>query len=159
VERLLIAAMEVRFTLNKIEGEANGFPFGVELPLGIFLDVLINPKAPSPFALIEALFRSLSRHHNEGREGVGAAFEGLLKGRMKEFEDQQAADEGKAAAGSASGGKKKEAKTRSDGAPPAKVTAPLSVRASAFLDCIGGALNVIWSEGVTAKGVGTERTL
>jgi hypothetical protein len=78
VERLLIAAMEVRFALDLLEGEANGFPFGAALPLGIFLDVLINPKAPSPFALIEALFRSLSRHHNEGKEGVEAAFSELL---------------------------------------------------------------------------------
>jgi hypothetical protein len=54
--------------------------------LGIFLDVLINPKASSPFALIGTLFRSLSRHHNGDKEGVEveAAFVGLLKERMEE---------------------------------------------------------------------------
>jgi hypothetical protein len=126
VEQLLITATEVRFALDKIEGGANGFPFGVDLPLGIFLDVHINPKAPSPFALIETLFRSLSGHHNEGRAGVVVAFEGLLKGRMQEFEELQAADEGKTAAGSASTWKQKKSKTRSDTALPAGFTAPLA---------------------------------
>jgi hypothetical protein len=91
--------MEVRFTLKSLEGEANRFPFGTDLPLGIFLDVKINPEALSPYALIETLFRSLARHHDEGGEGVVKAFEGLLATRLAEFEKAQADDEGQSAAG------------------------------------------------------------
>jgi hypothetical protein len=43
LERLLIEAMVVRFTLKKVEGGASKFPFDTELPLGIFLDVRISP--------------------------------------------------------------------------------------------------------------------
>ena len=91
--------MEVRFALEKVEGEATKFPFDTELPLGIFLDVKINPEAPSPYALIETLFRSLARHHEEGNPGVVKAFEGLLATRLAEFEKAQADDEGQSAAG------------------------------------------------------------
>jgi hypothetical protein len=78
VERLMIEAMEVCFTLKQVEGIATRFPFGTKLPLGIFLDLKINPKATSPFALIETLFRSLTRHHEDGTEGVVESFEALL---------------------------------------------------------------------------------
>jgi hypothetical protein len=87
--------------LENLEGEANRFPFGTDLPLGIFLDVKINPEAPSPYALIETLFRSLAGHHDEGGEGVVKTFEGLLATRLAGFEKAQADDKGQSAAGEA----------------------------------------------------------
>jgi hypothetical protein len=150
VERLMIEAMEVRFTLKKVEGEATRFPFDTELPLGIFLDVKINPKALSPYALIETLFRSLARRHDDGSEGVVKAFEELLATRLVEFEKAQEDDEGQSAAGGAQE-RASRRKSKETAAPPAEASAPLPVRIGAFLGCIGGALNMIWSEGVKAK--------
>ena len=63
VGALLIEGMDMRFTLGSVLGVDDVFPFGVALPVGSFLDLLISPKAPSGLALIETLFRSLVRHH------------------------------------------------------------------------------------------------
>jgi hypothetical protein len=62
VDDLLIEGMDMRFTLNYVVNVDDEFPFGVALPVGSFLDLLISPKAPSGLALIETLFRSLVRH-------------------------------------------------------------------------------------------------
>ena len=69
VEALLIEGMDMRFTLNSVLGLDDAFPFGVALPVGSFLDLLISPKAPSGLAMIETLFRSLIRHHPRGQVG------------------------------------------------------------------------------------------
>ena len=61
VDALLIEGMDMRFTLDSVLNVEDEFPFGVALPVGSFLDLLINPKAPSGLALIETLFRSLIR--------------------------------------------------------------------------------------------------
>jgi hypothetical protein len=63
VDALLIEGMDMRFALDSVLNVDDVFPFGVALPVGSFLDLLINPKAPSGLALIETLFRSLIRHH------------------------------------------------------------------------------------------------
>jgi hypothetical protein len=89
----MIEAMEVCVTLKQVEGVATRFPFGTRLPLGIFLDLKISPKATSPFALIETLFRSLTRHHEDGKEGVVESFEELLATRLEEFDKEQEVDD------------------------------------------------------------------
>jgi hypothetical protein len=134
-------------------GIATRFPFGTKLPLGIFLDVRINPKATSPYALIETLCRSLARHHEEGIEGVVKAFEDILAIQ---------GDEGKSAAGGSGSGVRASPRIsgKSSASTPIVVApAPLPLRIGAFFDCVAGALNMIWREGVQAKLGGADWTL
>jgi hypothetical protein len=165
LERLLIEAMVVRFTLERVEGEASKFPFDTELPLGIFLDVGVNPKASSPYALIETLCRSLARHHEEGMEGAVKAFEEILAAKVAEAEKAQVDDEGRSAAGGAGPAVRT---SRRSGTTPGKgsastttvvTPAPLPLRIGAFFDCVAGALNLIWQEGVQAKLDGADWSL
>ena len=76
VDDLLIEGMDMRFTLGSVLNVDDELPFGVALPVGSFLDLLINPKAQSKLALIETMFRGLIRHHPKGQGGLVKDFEG-----------------------------------------------------------------------------------
>jgi hypothetical protein len=157
--------MVVRFTLEKVEGGASKFPFDTELPLGIFLELMISPKATSLYALIETLCRSLARHHEEGLESVVKAFEEILALRVAEAEKTQEADEEKSAAGG-SGSAVRTSKRTTPGKSNAntrsttvETPAPLPLRIGAFFDCVAGALNLIWQEGVQEQLGGADWSL
>ena len=74
-----------------VECGEDEFPFGVALPVGSFLDLLINPKAPSGLALIKTLFRSLIRLSlslsdivlSKGQGGLVKDFEVNVAARVK----------------------------------------------------------------------------
>jgi hypothetical protein len=76
VDDLLIEGMDMRFTLGSVLNVDDELPFGVALPVGSFLDLLINPKAQSKLALIETMFRGLITHHPKGQGGLVKDFEG-----------------------------------------------------------------------------------
>jgi hypothetical protein len=91
VDALLIEGMDMRFTLDSVLNVEDEFPFGVALPVGSFLDLLINPKAPSGLALIETLFRRLIRLSlslsdivlSKGQGGLVKDFEVNVAARVK----------------------------------------------------------------------------
>jgi hypothetical protein len=143
--------MDMRFTLDSVLGVDDAFPFGVALPVGSFLDLLIGPKAPSGLALIETLFRSLVRHHPRRQVGLVEDFEVNVAARLKskavaEAEVVEASPDG---GGSSVGGSstRQQKKRAEDSGKPTLV-----IVIGALFDCLAAALNRVWTLEVETGG-------
>jgi hypothetical protein len=149
VDVVLAEAMDMRFTLNAVVGVDDAFPFGVALPVGSYLNLLINPEAQSGLALIETVFRSLVRHHPGRQKGLVKDFKANVATRAK----RQAAAEVEVVATDA-GGKGVAGATRQSDQKAKEATegVTLEIVVGALLDSIAFELNRLWTTEVLANG-------
>jgi hypothetical protein len=151
VDDLLIEGMDMRFALESVVNVDDELPFGVALPVGSSLDLLINPKVPSGLALIETLFRSLIRHQPRGQGGLVKDFEGNVAARAKRDVEAEVevveANPGGGGDSPVAGRSRLQKRKAGD---PAKPT--LVVVIGALFDCMAAELSRVWTTEVHANG-------